>query len=153
VKLTTNFSLSEFERSETAERNGLRNSVPQTLMPNVRKLAEWLQTLRDRLCEHYGRKVSINISSGYRSPALNRKVGGSSTSVHMSGLAADINASGVSVDDLFAFIKERMTDLPVDQVIHEFGRWVHIGLPGSKGLRKQFLKAIKQNGKTVYVNA
>lgn len=151
MKLTDNFTLEEFEASDTAARMGIDNSVPKELMQNVVELAGWLQTLRNRLTKHLGKPASIVISSGYRSPALNKAVGGSSTSSHMSALAADIKVPGVSVDSLFELIRELMWDVPADQVIHEFGRWVHVGLAKAKSRpRNQFLYARKQSGKTVY---
>lgn len=151
MKLTDNFSLSEFEASDTAARLGIDNSIPKELMQNVVDLATWLQMLRNRLTKHLGKPVSIIVSSGYRCPKLNKAIGGSPTSSHMSALAADIKVPGVSVDSLFELIRELMWDMPADQVIHEFGRWVHVGLAKAKSRpRNQFLYARKQSGKTVY---
>lgn len=151
MKLTDNFSLSEFEASDTAARLGIDNSIPKELMQNVVDLATWLQILRNRLTKHLGKPVSIIVSSGYRCPKLNKAIGGSATSSHMSALAADIKVPGVSVDSLFELIRELMWDMPADQVIHEFGRWVHVGLAKAKSRpRNQFLYARKQSGKTVY---
>lgn len=155
MKLTANFSLAEFEQSSTAEARKIQNKIPSEMLQNVSRLAHWLQILRDRLTQHLGRSVAIRVSSGYRSPALNKAVGGSKTSAHMNALAADINAAGVSVDELFAFIQEHMQDHPIDQVIHEFGRWVHVGLAADASQnRKQFLYAEKSPaGKTTYRKA
>lgn len=151
MKLTDNFSLSEFEASDTAARLGIDNSIPKELMQNVVDLATWLQILRNRLTKHLCKPVSIIVSSGYRCPKLNKAIGGSATSSHMSALAADIKVPGVSVDSLFELIRELMWDMPADQVIHEFGRWVHVGLAKAKSRpRNQFLYARKQSGKTVY---
>lgn len=151
MKLTDNFSLSEFEASDTAARLGIDNSIPKELMQNVVDLATWLQILRNRLTKHLDKPVSIIVSSGYRCPKLNKAIGGSATSSHMSALAADIKVPGVSVDSLFELIRELMQDMPADQVIHEFGRWVHVGLAKAKSRpRNQFLYARKQSGKTVY---
>jgi len=151
MKLTANFSLAEFEASTTAAARKIDNSIPQALMPNVITLANWLQALRDRLTKHLDRPVAIRVSSGYRGPALNKAVGGSKTSAHMQALAADITAVGMTVDQLFTFIREHMADMPADQVIHEFGRWVHVAVaPGGDKPRKQFLYAENGTGKTVY---
>lgn len=149
MKLTDNFSLKEFEVSDTAARLGVDNSVPKNLMPNIITLASWLQVLRNRLCKHLGKEVQIVVSSGYRCPALNKAIGGSKTSSHMSALAADIRVPGLSVDTLFSLIDELMWDMPADQVIHEFGRWVHVGLAKARP-RNQFLYAEKVAGKTLY---
>ena len=91
---------------------------------------------------------AITISSGYRSPALNRAVGGSATSQHKKAEAMDIKIGAKG----FHYIKD---NLEFDQLIWEFGtdhepQWVHVSY--SKNNRKQVLKAIKSNGKTKYIN-
>lgn len=142
-KLTANFRLSEFERSDTATQHKIDNSVPAALLPNVQRLAEFLQELRDKL----GFK-RIDISSGYRGDALNRMVGGVTTSSHSKGLAADISVPGLTAEELFqAIIK---SGVEFDQVIQEFGRWVHVGLATGKP-RGEKLRATKNSAnKTVY---
>ena len=91
---------------------------------------------------------AITISSGYRSPALNRAVGGSATSQHKKAEAMDIKIGAKG----FHYIKD---NLEFDQLIWEFGtdhepQWIHVSY--SKNNRKQVLKAIKSNGKTKYIN-
>lgn len=145
--LTKNFSLWEFEASQEATRRGIDNSVPQSLIPHIHELAEWLQVLRDGLSKKYNRDVSIVVSSGYRSPKLNRAIGGSSKSHHMKGVAADIRASGLTPQELFEFIC-RGDAGEFDQCIQEFNSWVHlsIGLRSAKKrkvARMQKLKASK----------
>lgn len=153
MKLAPNFALSEFEFSDYAARNGLDNSVPVHLMPNVTRLARWLQVFRERLATKFG-PMPVVITSGYRGIQLNKAIGGSKTSAHCEALAADFHVPGMSIDSLFAFIREEMADVPMDQVIHEFGRWIHLGLakPNSQP-RNQFLYAEKVAGKTLYRNA
>jgi hypothetical protein len=92
---------------------------------------------------------AITISSGYRSPALNRAVGGSATSQHKKAEAMDIKIGAKG----FHYIKD---NLDFDQLIWEFGtdhepQWIHVSYKKS-GNRKQVLKAIKSNGKTKYIN-
>lgn len=142
TQLTQNFTLAEFERSDTARAQGIDNSVPKALLPNVQRLAEFLQELRDAL----GKRIII--SSGYRGDTLNRMVGGVTSSAHSHGLAADISVPGMSPEELFqAIIK---LDLGYDQVIQEFDKWVHVGLSVGKP-RKQRLRATKNSAKkTVY---
>ena len=91
---------------------------------------------------------AITISSGYRSPALNRAIGGSATSQHKKAEAMDIKIGAKG----FHYIKD---NLDFDQLIWEFGtdhepQWIHVSY--SKNNRKQVLKAIKSNGKTKYIN-
>ena len=85
------FTIAEMTRSDTADRLGIDNRLPKDLLPNVRRLiAEVLDPLR----EWYGKPVYIN--SGYRCEALNKAVGGSATSDHMKGRAADITGGSPS---------------------------------------------------------
>ncbi|MNQ34129.1 Peptidase M15 [compost metagenome] len=142
-QLTANFRLSEFERSETATQHGIDNSVPVALLPNIKRLAEFLQELRDTL-----NLKRIVISSGYRGVALNKMVGGVTTSSHSQALAADISVPGMTTEELFQAICN--SGLEFDQVIQEFGRWVHVGLSTDKP-RGQKLRATKNSAqKTVY---
>ncbi|MBF0675600.1 D-Ala-D-Ala carboxypeptidase family metallohydrolase [Pseudomonas sp.] len=148
MQLTRSFTLAELERSDTARSLRLDNGVPAELLPSARRLAEWLQALRDRLSTHMGRSMPIIITSGYRGSALNKAVGGSATSAHCCALAADFHVPGLTIEALFQFIKRHMADMPADQVIQEFGQWIHVGLAESP--REQYLLASKVNGKTVY---
>ena len=86
MKLSEHFSLSEFERSATATRLGIDNSVPSQYIPALQQLCkEILEPLRQFF------NVPIVIGSGYRCPALNKAVGGVKNSQHMTGEAADIH--------------------------------------------------------------
>ena len=138
--ITRNFSLWEFEASQEATRRGIDNSVPVSLKPGVNALANWFQSLRDGLSSHYRRDVAITISSGYRSPKLNKAIGGSKNSHHMQAVAADIRASGLTPQELFDFIGDNMQ---FDQCIQEFDRWVHVSIGVRKVARMQKLKASK----------
>lgn len=141
-KLTEHFTLEELSRSTTAVRQGLDNTPPAKLVPNLKRVAEHLEIVR----AHFGRPV--NVYSGYRSPAVNKAVGGSATSAHRFGLAADFVVQGVSNREVCEWIQKNLADF--DQVIYEFGPkgWVHLGLAAKA--RKQALTAVKENGKTVY---
>lgn len=81
MKLTKNFSKSEFDSKDGAE-------MPHEILLNVIKLAHSLQKLRDEL------DAPITINSGYRSPSHNKKVGGAVASRHLTGRAADIDVKG-----------------------------------------------------------
>jgi hypothetical protein len=93
---------------------------------------------------------SIKVSSGYRNPDLNKKIGGSKTSQHCLGQAADISCGERTVE-MYEYIKN---NLIFDQLIWEFGTdenpaWVHVSYSSTKN-RKECLRAYKVNGKTVY---
>ena len=148
MKLTENFSLSEMTKSETALRQGLDNTPGDEEIDNLRKLAEnVLQPIR----EAYGRGVKVN--SGFRHPDVNAAVGGSRTSDHCKGQAADIEIPGVANADLAQWISE---NLEFRQLILEFytpgipdSGWVHVSYNPADN-KKQVLTAMKENGKTVY---
>lgn len=143
-QLSKNFWLSEFLVSQEAARRGLANVPQQVHIANLNLLCDnVLQPLRDKL------GLPISISSGFRAPAVNAAVGGSSTSAHMSGCAADILVPGLSVAQLVN--KIHGLKLPVDQVIDEYSSWVHVGIrPGGKNLRYEYISARYFNGRTVY---
>lgn len=144
MKLTDNFYLYEFLRSQTAARHEIKMDPPIEVVDNLRRLCvDILQPLRDVI------GLSITISSGYRPPELNRLIGGSTTSAHPYGRAADIIINGMTPLDVAKTI--RGMELPYDQVIHEFGQWVHTGIPDEEiDARLQELTAYKQDGKTRY---
>lgn len=121
MRLTRNFTLQELSYSQTAARSGLKNDPPEELMPSLYRTAEGLERIRLLT------QKPIIITSGYRSPAVNNAVGGSQTSQHCKGEAADIICPGYgSPYSLSILIAENMKDLLVDQVIYEFGNWVHV---------------------------
>jgi hypothetical protein len=152
MKLSNNLDLSEVTRSESAKRNGISNMPTPEHIENFKVLAEKIfQPIR----EHFG--VPIHISSGYRSKELNAKIGGSATSQHCSGEAIDIDmdgsTSGVTNADVFNYIKD---NLVFDQLIWEFGTdgnpdWVHVSYESTGKQRNQKLKAVRKEGKTVYL--
>jgi len=149
MNLTANFSLHELTKSETALRMGFDNTPDEETTENLRLLCEKvLQPVRD----HYGKGVKVN--SGYRSPESNAAVGGSKTSDHCKGMAADIEIPGVANADLAQWI---MDNLDYTQLILEFytpgipdSGWVHISYDPNR-LTKQELTATKVAGKTQYL--
>jgi hypothetical protein len=142
MRLSKNFTLEEFLISQTAERQGIDMTPSPEIIENIQDLVDGcMQPLRDEV------NSSIFISSGFRPEALNRLIGGSPTSAHRFGDACDFRVAGMTPYETACLI-EKM-DLPYDQVIQEFGRWVHLGVADT--LRKQELTAYRKDGKTVYV--
>ena len=149
MQLSKNLSLSEVIRSESAKRRGLNNMPTQEHIKNLQLLAEKIfQPIR----EHFGKP--IHISSGYRSNALNRAIGGAASSQHCSGEAIDIDMDGTDITNaqIFEFIKD---NLEFDQLIWEFGSktnpdWVHVSYESTGKQRKQILIAKKVLTKTIY---
>ena len=150
MQLSENLSLAEVMRSETAKRKGVSNMPTPEHIENFKKLAENIfQPIR----KHFGKP--IHISSGYRSAALNKAIGGASSSQHCTGEAIDIDMDGTAITnaEIFNYIKN---NLSFDQLIWEFGTdknpdWVHVSYESTGKQRKQILKAVKQGGKTSYV--
>ena len=148
MKLTENFSLAEMTKSETALRLDLPNDPEPEHLENLKALAEnVLQPVRD----HFGRGVKVN--SAYRHPDVNKAVGGSTTSDHCKGMAADIEIPGVANADLAEWIKD---NCEFRQLILEFytpgvpdSGWVHVSYNPADN-KKQVMTAMKENGKTVY---
>ena len=151
MKLSKYVSLAEVTRSDTAKRKGIDNSPTPEHQENLKVICE---EVFDKVREHFG--VPLFISSGYRSAALNKAIGGSTSSDHSHGRALDLDqdghGNGVTNMDVFNYIKD---NIEFDQLIYEFGTdknpdWVHVGY--RKGAnRKQILRAIKDGGKTKYV--
>jgi hypothetical protein len=150
MQLSTNLSLAEVTRSETAKRRGISNMPTAEHIENFKKLAANIfQPIR----EHFGKPIII--SSGYRSAELNKAIGGSLSSQHSSGEAIDIDMDGTDITNaqIFNYIKDNLT---FDQMIWEFGTdanpdWVHVSFAANRSQRKQILVAKKVNGKTTYI--
>lgn len=153
TRLTDNFYLEEFLVSETAARHGIDMTPTPEVRDALYRLTRYvLQPIRDRLCAELGRDVPIVVTSGYRPPELNRLVGGSPKSQHMLGEAADIRAIGLAPATLWERIS-KMQDLPIHQLILEFDSWCHVSVhPFAQNPARQFLSAVRRDGRTVYLN-
>jgi uncharacterized protein YcbK (DUF882 family) len=150
MQLTNNFSLAEMVKSDTALRHDMDNTPGEAEIENLKRLCEKvLQPVR----EHF--KTGVKVNSGFRHPDVNAKVGGSKTSDHCKGQAADIEIPGIPNADLAKWITE---NLDFTQVILEFytqgvpdSGWVHVSYD-PQNLKKQSLTAVKKDGKTVYLS-
>ena len=148
MKLSANFSLGELTKSETAIRKGIDNSADEIVTAHLQALVDnVLQPVRDK----FG---SVRVTSGYRSPLLNSSIGGSKTSHHCYGFAADFEVVGMDNRELAIWIRD---NLEFTQLILEFytagdpnSGWVHCSYD-AKDLKKQVLTATKVDGKTKYV--
>ena len=146
MKLTENLSLNEATKSNTAIRLGIDNTPPPAIVERMIETAEKIfQPLRDAL-------GPIRVSSFYRSPDLNRAIGGSKTSQHCKGEAIDMQ--GILATNKMLF--NSACDLEdYDQIIWEFGTleepdWVHVSYSKTHN-RKQILRATKIGKRTAYV--
>lgn len=152
VKLSPHFSLSELTRSEAAARGGFDNTPPPEAVEALRALCEKvLEPLRVAV----GKPLRIN--SGFRGRQANQAVGGSATSDHCFGRAADVEIDGFDNKKLAEKIVE--LNLPFKQLILEFyvpgdpnSGWVHVAYDAAaKTPKREVLRAVRQNGKTVYL--
>jgi zinc D-Ala-D-Ala carboxypeptidase len=144
MNLSAHFSLEEFCTSQIAARIGRAIEPTEQDIRNLTRLCVTvLEPLRIDL------RLPIHVSSGLRPLWLNQSIGGSSTSAHMDGRAADIEVPGMAPIEVCRRIAE--LGLPVDQCIHEFASWCHVGVPkDGEAMRNQFLTARVLNGRTVY---
>ena len=153
MKLSKNLTLAECTKSTTASRLGIDNTPDdEWIIENLRAIAsDIFQPLRDA----FG--TPIYVSSGYRSEALNKAIGGSKRSQHIQGRALDLDADvfGVCTNaQIFNYIRE---NLVFDQLIWEFGDddspdWVHVSFVRDGNNRCRCLRAVRDaKGQTEYV--
>lgn len=150
-KLSAHFTLAEMTVSASGARRGLVNDPSVTEYANLLLLCNDLLEPARAILGH-----PITIFSGYRSLAVNKLVGGSVTSAHRHGLAADLVCHGAGTPDHVAKLLYdglRARGIKFDQIIAEFNQWVHIGLKRGNGQQRgQFLRASKQGGITRYTH-
>lgn len=143
MNLTDHFTLEELTHSQTAARLGLDNEPPPDVVDALTRTAHGLEMVRVLL------QAPILVSSGYRSPKVNRAVGGAANSQHILGEAADFTAPGFGPPEMIVRAIMRSTrPIPYDQLIVEYGRWVHISF--SREPRHQAL-VIDHSGTWVFV--
>lgn len=144
MNIGKHFTLEELTVSETAARKGIDNTPNASVIASLTELATHiLDPLREKL------GVPVLVTSGYRSVELNKAIGGAGTSQHCKGEAADIHVNGMTIRELATAI--RSFNLPYDQLIEEFGSWVHVSY-SPRNLR-QYLIATRVNGRAVYAPA
>ena len=133
-KMAKYFTLAEMLKSETAAKNNIQNTPSVEVQQNIEELLEVLDDLR----EFYGKPIKI--TSGYRCTELNRLVGGSPTSAHVIGYAADLQPIGDTFENFKAEVLRWLdTGVKFDQCIIEKSKsaqWVHFGLFNRKGQQR-----------------
>ena len=143
AQLTEHFTLEELIYSSTAKQKGLKNEPNESQIENLKLLSQYvLEPIREKI------GCPLVISSGFRSEKVNALVGGSKTSQHILGQAADIQIFDKTKTnkDLFDIIVKMVknNELQVGQVIWEFGEdipnWVHVSLPTSRH-RNEIMRA------------
>lgn len=131
MQLSTHFRLSEFTASQTATRRGIDNTPPRDVVDALKRTALGLEAVRSLLM------APIIISSGYRSPALNKAIGGAKSSQHVKGEAVDFICPGFGSPKEVCEAIAR-SNLRFDQLIYE-GTWVHISFADTN--RREVLTA------------
>ena len=113
AKLTNNFTLEEFNSK-------CGRDIPNNVLPNILQLAKNLQVLRDAVGK------SISITSGYRSPQHNKKIGGAKDSQHVKGMAADIKVTGMTPKEVALVIEGLIEQGKMKQGgIGIYPSWIH----------------------------
>jgi len=151
TKISKHISYKEATRSITALRLGIDNTPFEYELGNMKAIAE---NIFEPLRKWVG--GAIKVTSFFRSEKLNKAIGGSATSQHCQGRAIDIDdVYGYKTNaEMFHYIKD---NLDFDQIIWEFGTddnpdWIHVSYVSNERNRGRVLKAIKENGKTKYLN-
>jgi len=140
MRLSPHFTLEELCASEFAARNAIDNTPPPEVVANLERLAEMLEKVRALL------KKPMHISSGFRCATLNARIGGSKTSAHLEGRAADFICPEFGTPYVVAR-KIAAARLGFDQMIHEYGRWVHIAVPRLREPAQRELLSIFEAGR------
>ena len=144
IQLSTHFKLSEFLRSETASARGIDNTPSLEVVSNLQQLCiHILEPLRAYF------NTPIVVSSGYRSPALNKAVGGSATSQHMTGEAADLRIPSETIGK--EWFKWIMDNCKFHQLIWEKDspssahHWIHVSFRQGGGNKQQVIENLVKN--------
>jgi len=148
MKLSKNFSLAEYSKSNTAALKGIDNEPSDEHLDFAIRLFEAvIQPVRD----NFG---PTRITSGFRSFELNEAIGGSQTSQHSKAQACDFECSGTDNKEVVEWI---IDNLDFDQLILEFyddtdinSGWIHCSYVDEESNRNQVLRAVKEDGRTVY---
>ena len=147
-RLSPHFTYGEFTISQTAIRKNINNQPNEDEMRSLEALCS---VILEPIRTHFDNKY-VEIHSGFRCKKLNTAVGGSTNSQHRFGQAADIKIPPHQIQEIFEWVV-LVSDLPYDQIIWEFGRWIHIShkLVGANRHRNT-LATKNDSGNTVYTH-
>ena len=140
MKLSENFKLLEFTRSETAKRLNIDNSPGEIELNNLKRLAGEMEKVR----ELFGKPIII--TSGFRCNKLNSAIGSKPTSRHVLGLACDFFIHGLEIKEIVQIIKDSYLSDLVDQCICEFDDWVHLSIAEENVEPRKMFLTIDNNG-------
>lgn len=141
-----NFSIAELVQSSTAEQLKINNNPPSIVKVHLTETITLLESIRaewGKYCErHKIENPAIRVTSGYRSPELNKAVGGAKNSAHVDGYAADLQpVNGAQKEFEKFFVKEfSKKGYAFDQIIIEkskTARWVHVGYKKADGTQRR----------------
>lgn len=148
------FTMIELTRSESARKLGVDNTPDNAHRANIEMtVAQLLDPLREawavRCANEKWGTPALNVTSGYRGFRLNKAAGGSKTSAHCVGYAADLVPANGRLAEFKAFCRQYLTGKPFDQMISEdenaagIPRWIHVGYKNAQGgQRRQFLSMV-----------
>lgn len=141
-----NFTIAEMVQSSTADRLKISNNPPASVRVHLTETITLLECIRaewEEYCERYSLGTpAIRISSGYRSPELNKAVGGVKNSAHVEGYAADLQPVNGNQDEFEKFFATEFSHMgyAYDQIIIEkskTSRWVHVGYKRADGKQRR----------------
>lgn len=141
-----NFTIAEMVQSNTADRLKISNNPPASVRVHLTETITLLECIRaewEEYCERYSLGTpAIRISSGYRSPELNKAVGGVKNSEHVEGYAADLQPVNGNQDEFERFMANEFSKkgYAFDQIIIErskSSRWVHVGYKRADGKQRR----------------
>ena len=136
------FSVRELTASSTARKYGIDNTPQDAeIIEHIEELIEFVDGVRAA----WGGPLIV--TSGYRCPQLNEKVGGAKTSAHLTGYALDIVPSNNKKDKFFLFFKEYLKDKDFDELLLERGSngriWIHFALKSIQGKQRKKIKTLE----------
>ena len=137
------FTIEELCQSETAEKYKIDNTPSEEIKKNLETLVD---CLLDPLREAWGSPIIIN--SGYKCPILNKAVGGSKTSSHMSGWSVDMRPKNGKMEEFKKFVVQFIKTRFWDQCILEKSgdvEWVHLSLYNNSGKQRKMIFSIEED--------